>query len=106
VEGRKRFLLASGQTLGLVKIDGGAAVALKNGGSLLPVGLIEVVGTFERGDALRIVGPNGEEIGRGLSNYASADLVRIIGRQSEEIEKILGYAYGDEVVHRSNMVLL
>jgi glutamate 5-kinase len=106
VEGRKRYILAGGQTTGSIRVDPGAERALQNGGSLLPVGLIGVEGTFERGDALRILAETGREIGRGLSNYSSSDLLRIIGKRSDEIAKILGFAYGDEVIHRSNMVLL
>jgi len=55
---------------------------------------------------VRVAGPAGREIARGLVNYASIDLSRIIGHRSEEIEKVLGFAYGDEVIHRNNMVLL
>jgi glutamate 5-kinase len=106
VEGRKRYILAGGRTSGLVIIDEGAEKALRNGGSLLPVGLTQVNGTFERGDALRILSISGQEIGRGLTNYASSDLIRLIGKKSEEIEKTLGFVYADEVIHRSNMVLL
>jgi glutamate 5-kinase len=106
VDGRKRYILAGGQTTGMIKVDPGAEHALYNGGSLLPVGVIDIDGSFERGDAVRIVTPSGQEIGRGLTNYSSLDLARISGKRSDEIEKILGFAYGDEVIHRSNMVVL
>ncbi|MFL7870421.1 MAG: PUA domain-containing protein, partial [Anaerolineales bacterium] len=61
---------------------------------------------FERGDTVRILDPDGKEIARGLTNYNADDVNRIYGRQSSEIENILGFAYGDEVIHRNNMVLL
>jgi glutamate 5-kinase len=73
---------------------------------LLPVGIIKIEGAFERGDSVQVSDPHGQEIARGLVNYAADDLDRIRGRQSEEIEKVLGFAYGDEVIHHNNMVIL
>lgn len=106
VENRKRFIISGGRATGILVVDDGAVQALKNGGSLLPVGLQRIEGTFERGDSVRIVRQSGREVARGLVNYASADLVKICGEKSDNIEKILGFAYGDEVIHRNNMVLL
>ncbi len=106
VEGRKRFFLAERRASGYIIVDAGAAQALKRGGSLLPVGIVAVSGAFERGDIVSIVNPQGKEVARGLSNYASTDLERIRGQQSEKIEDILGYIYGDEVIHRNDMVVL
>ncbi len=106
LESRKRYILAGGRTAGQVQVDPGAAQALRRGGSLLPVGVRGLDGEFERGDSVRVLEPGGREVARGLANYAAADLARIQGRQSEEIEAILGYAYGDEVIHHNNMVLL
>jgi len=87
-------------------VDDALEKALRQGGSLLPVGLRKIEGTFERGDSVRVVAQSGREIARGLVNYASIDLIRICGEKSENIEKILGFVYGDEVIHRNNMVLL
>ena len=87
-------------------IDDGAAQALRRGGSLLPVGVTAVKGEFERGDSVCVVDPSGAEIARGLVNYRLSDLERILGQQSEAIVTILGYAYGDAVIHRDNMVIL
>ena len=106
VESRKRYILAGDRATGALVVDDGAVQALRQGGSLLPVGLRKIEGTFERGDSVRIVGQSGREIARGLVNYASIDLVKICGEKSDNIEKILGFAYGDEVIHRNNMVLL
>jgi glutamate 5-kinase len=106
IESRKRFILAGRRSPGLVVVDDGAAQALRRGGSLLPVGVVNVQGKFERGDTVRVAAQDGHEIARGLVNYASADLERIRGEQSEAIERILGFFYGDEVIHRNNMVLL
>ena len=106
LESRKRFILACGSDSDYLRIDKGAVQALNNGSSLLPVGVNDVVGDFGRGDTVRIEDNSGRMIARGLTNYAACDLTRIKGHQSEEIEEILGFAYGDEVVHRNNMVLL
>jgi glutamate 5-kinase len=106
LEGRKRFILADRRAPGLLVVDEGAALALRRGGSLLPVGVTGVHGKFERGDTVRVAGPDEREIARGLVNYATGDLKRIQGIQSEAIEPTLGFFYGDEVIHRNNMVLL
>jgi glutamate 5-kinase len=105
LESRKRYILA-GRAAGAVRVDNGAVQALQRGGSLLPVGVIAVTGTYERGDTIEIANSSGREIARGIANYSSAELSRILGRQSTEIEGILGYDYGDEVVHRNDLVLL
>jgi glutamate 5-kinase len=87
-------------------VDDGAAKALRRGGSLLPVGLTAVDGTFERGDTVRVVTPDAIEIARGIVNYDSYDLAQIIRRPSDEIESILGYHFGEEVIHHNDLVLL
>jgi glutamate 5-kinase len=87
-------------------VDDGAAQALRRGGSLLPIGVSKVTGVFERGDTVRVLDANGREIARGISSYTSADMARILRRRSDEIESILGYFYGDEVIHRNDLVLL
>ena len=106
LDGRKRYILAGNSQNGSLVADFGAAQALQDGGSLLPVGVLRVSGEFDRGDTVRVLDPGGREIARGLANYDSASTNRIQGRQSAEIETILGFAYGDEVIHRNNMVLL
>jgi glutamate 5-kinase len=106
LESRKRYILAGGGTNGSLTVDMGAFQALKAGRSLLPVGVTAVSGHFERGDAVRLLGPSGREIARGLANYASAEVERIRGERSDAIGRILGFDYGEEIVHRNNMVLL
>jgi glutamate 5-kinase len=64
-----------------------------------------VRGRFARGDAIAIIGPNGEEVGRGLVAYDAEDAERIVGRNSKEIESILGYAGRAEMIHRDDMAL-
>ncbi|MCK7496043.1 MAG: hypothetical protein MZW92_37645 [Comamonadaceae bacterium] len=63
-------------------------------------------GRFERGACLRICGPDGSEIGRGLADYSSREIALLAGHKSCDIEDLLGYRYGDEVIHRDNLVLL
>ena len=86
-------------------IDDGAIKALKKGGSLLPVGVKSIEGSFERGDAIAIQNNTGEIIARGLSSYNSSDAAMIIGKKSSEIEEILGYSGRPALVHRDDMVL-
>jgi glutamate 5-kinase len=106
VEGRKRYILAGGRPSDAVRVDTGAAEALARGSSLLPVGVVAVEGSFERGDSVRVLNPTGREIARGIANYGSNELTRIIGKKSDEIEEILGFNFGDEVIHRNDLVIL
>jgi len=106
LEGRKRWLLAE-KPRGTVIVDAGAAKKLlKGGASLLPVGITDVESNFERGETLAVVGPDGVKIAHGLTHYASSELRKLRGVQSSQIVDILGYTYGDAVIHRNNMVLL
>jgi glutamate 5-kinase len=90
-------------SVGSVLIDAGACRALLGQGrSLLPVGVTGIEGAFEAGDLITLVGPDGASIGRGLTNYSSAQLAQIRGKRTNE----LGDDYDfDEVVHRNNLVL-
>ncbi len=105
VESRKRFILTGGKS-GRLRVDKGAVSALLQGRSLLPAGLVEVSGEFSRGETLSICDENGREIARGLVNYNHIDCQKISGRQSFEIEGELGYFFGDEIIHRNDMVLI
>jgi glutamate 5-kinase len=102
---RKRWIAGSLQALGVLTVDAGAARALANGRSLLPAGVKAVDGTFERGDPVTILAPDGTPLGRGLSAYASTDAERIAGHRSDEIESILGWRGRDEMIHRDDLVL-
>ncbi len=103
---RKNWILNGLQQTGSLMVDAGAARALVKGGSLLPAGVRGLAGVFERGDAVAVLGPQGEAVARGLSAYASADAARIIGHRSGEIEAILGWRGRDEIIHRDDLVLL
>ena len=98
--------MAGKRTTGLLHIDGGAAQALAQGSSLLAVGVRKIEGSFERGDTVRAIALDGKEVALGLVNYSSKDLAVLGGHQSAEIEALLGYTFGDEVIHHNNMVLL
>ena len=104
---RKQWLADHVQVAGRLTIDDGAARALRSGGkSLLPIGVGNVEGEFERGAVVACVDPEGAEIARGLVNYSAAEARRIAGRPSGEIESTLGYVEELELIHRDNMVLL
>lgn len=106
LESRKRWLLAE-KAQGLVVVDEGAVNALKNrGASLLPIGLRAVEGEFERGAVVQIVDLHRQPIAQGLVNYAHHELATLCGHRSDEIAERLGYTYGDEAIHRDNLVLI
>ena len=106
INSRKYWLAYSAADNGSVAIDAGAAKALKEGKSLLAVGIREVVGEFERGETLAIKDVGGRALARGITNYSSAELALIKGRKSEEIEAVLGYKYEDEALHIDNIALI
>jgi glutamate 5-kinase len=106
LESRKRYILSARRAPGLLTVDVGAAQALRRGGSLLPVGMTAVDGKFERGSTVRVALEDGSEIARGIVNYGSQDLARLTRCPSDAIESILGYHFGDEVIHRNDLVLL
>ncbi len=103
---RKQWLSGHLQVRGSVKLDAGAARALAQGGkSLLAIGVTEVRGDFERGELVACLDADGQEIARGLVNYASAETRRIMGKASSKIGEILGYSEEPELMHRDNLVL-
>lgn len=103
---RKRWLAYGRVVRGSVVVDEGAGKALCHAGkSLLPVGVVGVEGTFEKGELVALLNSSGEEIGRGLCNFSSMELASIKKRPSSEIENLLGRSCSDEVIHRDNMVI-
>jgi glutamate 5-kinase len=107
LESRKRWLLANIARSGYITVDAGAVEALRGRGrSLLPAGVAAVSGVFSRGDTVEVRAPDGSLAAAGTTNYDSADLERIRGLRSDRIAETLGYAYGEEVIHRDNLVLL
>jgi glutamate 5-kinase len=88
-------------------IDDGAVRALREQGkSLLPSGVVRVDGDFTLGDPVAVTDRAGRELARGLSGYAASDVRQIAGRKTSEIEAILGFRQGDEIIHRDDLVLL
>ena len=81
-------------------------MALQGWGSLLPVGITKIEGQFERGDIVEVVSLSGQQIGVGVVNYAAENVEKIIGKQSAETEKVLGFNFGEAVVHHNNLVLV
>ena len=102
---RKTWIAGALNPVGSISVDAGAERALREGRSLLPVGVCAVAGRFERGDAVSIVTVDGREIGKGLSAYSSDDAALIAGHNSREIEAILGYRGRGEMIHRDDLVL-
>ncbi len=107
LESRQRWMVSQASESDAIVVDEGAAQALASQNrSLLPPGVLETVGAFGRGDIVSIVRPDRERIACGIANYSSGDLSRIKRLRSSEIADTLGHHYGDEVVHRNNMVVL
>ncbi len=106
MESRKRWILAGLAGKAAAHIDEGALSALSRGRSLLPAGVVNVKGPFDRGDSVNIIGPAGKAVGCGVANYSAVDLQRIKGCRSTQIAQILGFHFGDEVIHRNNVVML
>jgi glutamate 5-kinase len=105
VTARKKWIAGSLEPKGILAIDAGAVAALRRGNSLLPVGVVKVEGEFARGDAVVIRGPDGAEIGRGLSAFDAEDAQKIRGRSSADIDSILGFSGRAEMIHRDDLVV-
>jgi len=102
---RKRWIAGVLKPEGTLIIDAGAARALADGKSLLPAGIRQIDGRFQRGDAVLVTDQQGREVARGLAAYGAADAERIAGKRTAEIEAILGYRGRDEMIHRDDLAL-
>jgi glutamate 5-kinase len=104
---RRQWLADHLQVAGRLILDAGAVQALAGQGkSLLPIGVLKVVGEFQRGEVVGCVDPNGRDIARGLVNYSAEEARRIARKPSSEIVAILGYMEEPELIHRDNLALL
>lgn len=104
---RKGWIAYSSRAHGSVVLDDGAAQAITGKGkSLLPSGIVAVEGEFDVGDAVYCTDLKGRRIAKGITNYSSSDIRKIMGKRTSEIEKVLGFRYSDEAIHRDNLVLL
>lgn len=104
---RKSWIRYNLRPEGALRVDDGAAHVLLHGGkSLLPIGIVEVEGSFEDGAAVDVMDINGRKIAVGLVNYSSEEMKKIAGRQTAEIDWVLGYRRYDEAIHADNLVVL
>jgi len=105
-QARKRWIMGTLEPAGQIYVDAGAARALMDGRSLLPIGVTRVKGEFVRGDAVAILDPDGREIARGLVALDRADADLVKGKNSKRTAELLGLGARSELVHRDNMVVL
>lgn len=105
--GKKPWLATVREPAGTIHVDEGAARALRHpdGASLLPSGVCATQGSYDAGDLVSVIGPDGHEIARGLVNYSQREVRQIAGQHSRDIARLLGHPGQDEVIHRDNMVL-
>lgn len=102
-ESRKRWLL-SDKRKGMIYVDAGAATQImSHGASLLSSGITKTTQDYDRGATVEVVSPSGEAFAVGIANYGSQEVQKLIGKQSSCIEDLLGYTYGSEIIHRTNM---
>ena len=107
LRGPKHWLAFTAKTRGRIMIDAGAVRALcERGRSLLPAGILRVEGEFRIGESVICVNEGGQEVARGLAGYSSLDVARLAGQRTNEIERVLGYSNGDEIIHRDDLVLM
>jgi glutamate 5-kinase len=104
---RKHWIAYTLRPKGTITVDAGAVEVLsRQGRSLLPSGVSGVEGDFDRGSCVRVYGPDGTEFARGIVDYSCREIEKILGCKSCRIESVLGYRYGDEIIHRDNLVML
>nr|WP_199048400.1 glutamate 5-kinase [Dyella sp. ASV24] len=107
MQARKYWLRHAPSAPGRIKVDVGAVKALASGrASLLPGGVLEASGEFHRGDLVEIVDVSEHAVARGLCQYGGAEVKRLAGRHSRDIDTVLGYSYGAEIVHRDDLATL
>ena len=106
LDARKKWIISSLSSSAKIYIDQGASKALKSGKSLLPAGIVKILGNFQKGENIVIVDNNNIDIARALSSFSSEEINKIKGLQSSQIENILGYASKSEIVHKNDIVIL
>ena len=106
LDAKKKWIIGSLNSSGIIFIDQGAARALNNGKSLLAAGVTKITGSFNKGENVLIVDQDERHLARGLASFNSSEINKIKGKQSKEIEKILGYLSKSEIIHKDDMVIL
>jgi glutamate 5-kinase len=101
----KRWIAYGASVKGQIHVNEGAKKAIIKGSSLLPVGLTKIVGRFDAGDIVSLIGEDGTEFAKGNPNYSSGDLNVIKGLQVTQVKKKLGTAKSKEVIERRNIHL-
>lgn len=105
-ESRRLWLAFAHQPTGAVLVDAGAVRALaRNGSSLLAIGVTDAIGEFAAGDAIDVIGPDGNRVARGITSFAAADVRQMRGRSTDELVTAMGKRYAAAVVHRDRMVV-
>jgi glutamate 5-kinase len=107
MQSRKHWIVFTKSPKGTIVVDEGAEDALLyKGKSLLPSGITAVYGRFNIGNSVTVANREEKDIAIGLANYQSSDVEKVKGHKSSEIERLLGYKYEDEIIHKDNLVLL
>ena len=106
LDAKKKWIIGSLSSSGIIFVDQGAARALNNGKSLLAAGVTKITGFFNKGENVLVVDQNEKHLARGLASFNSSEINKIKGKQSKEIEKILGYVCKSEIIHKDDMVML
>ena len=106
LDAKKKWIIGSLNSSGIIFVDYGASRALGNGKSLLAAGVTKITGSFKKGENVLIVDQSEKHLARGLASFNSDEINKIKGKQSKEIEKILGYLSKSEIIHKDDMVML
>ena len=106
LDAKKKWIIGSLNSSGIIYVDQGASRALNNGKSLLAAGVTKITGSFKKGENVLVVNQNEKHLARGLASFNSNEIDKIKGKQSKEMEKILGYLSKSEIIHKDDMVML
>lgn len=102
---RKAWIASALRPAGRIRVDEGAARALKAGKSLLPAGVVAIEGVFQKGAVVIVTDMEGAEIGRGLMAISAAEATRVAGRRSDQVAALIGYEVRPELIHRNDLVM-
>ena len=103
---KKRWIGYATNIIGQIVVNKGAKKALLEQKSLLPIGVLDVIHEFNKGDVISILDENHNEFARGIVNYDSASCRKVIGSHSDNIMQILGFKNYDAIITRDNITIL